>query len=163
MIFAERWFNVLDFIPVALRILILAAVPILEQKAAIPVGIIAGLPVWEVYILTLIGAALPSPFIIWFIEHIFQFLRRYPLMDKIITGFETKTRGKSGNIQKYKLFGLVLFVAIPLPGTGVWTGSLAAVLLGLEKKSAVLAVFMGALVCGLIILAFTSSVGLLIR
>ena len=153
----------LDFIPVAFRILILAAVPILEQKAAIPIGIIAGLPVWEVYILTLIGAVIPSPFIIWFIEHIFDFLRRYPVFEKIITKFEEKTRGKSGNIQKYKFLGLILFVAIPLPGTGVWTGSLAAVLLGLEKKSAVLAVFLGALICGLIILGFTSSVGLLIQ
>ena len=153
----------LDFIPVTFRILILAALPILEQKAAIPVGIIAGLPVWEVYILTLIGAIIPSPFIIWFIEHIFVFLRRYPIMDKIITKFEEKTRGKSANIQKYKLLGLFMFVAIPLPGTGVWTGSLAAALLGLGKKSAVMAVFMGAVVCGLIILAFTSSVGLLIQ
>ena len=64
----------LDFIPVAFRILILSAIPILEQKAAIPVGIIAGLPIWEVYILTLIGAIIPSPFIIWFIEYIFEFL-----------------------------------------------------------------------------------------
>ena len=153
----------LDFIPVAFRILILAAIPILEQKAAIPVGVIAGLPIWEVYILTLIGAIIPSPFIIWFIDHIFKFLRRYPIMDKIITRFEAKTMGKSGNIEKYKLLGLFMFVAIPLPGTGVWTGSLAAVLLGIEKKSAVLAVFMGAVVCGLLILAFTSGVGLLIQ
>ncbi|HHX61551.1 MAG TPA: small multi-drug export protein [Epulopiscium sp.] len=153
----------LGFIPVAFRILILAAIPILEQKAAIPVGIIAGLPVWEVYILTLIGAIIPSPIIIWFIEHIFEFLRRYPVMDKLITKFETKTRGKSDNIQKYKLLGLFLFVAIPLPGTGVWTGSLAAVLLGLGKKSAVVAVFMGAVVCGLLILGFTSGVGLLMQ
>lgn len=155
--------SVLDFIPVAFRILILAAIPILEQKAAIPVGVIAGLPIWEVYLLTLVGAVIPSPFIIWFIEHIFEFLRRYPLMDKMITKFETKTRGKSDNIQKYKLLGLFMFVAIPLPGTGVWTGSLAAVLLGLNKKSAVLAVFAGAVVCGLLILAFTSGVGLLIQ
>lgn len=153
----------LNFIPVTFRILVLAAIPILEQKAAIPVGVIAGLPIWEVYILTLIGAIIPSPFIIWFIEHIFIFLRRYPIMDKIITKFENKTRGKSGNIQKYKLFGLFLFVAIPLPGTGVWTGSLAAVLLGLEKKRAVLVVFLGAVVCGLLIMAFTSGVGMLIQ
>lgn len=153
----------LDFIPVAFRILILSAIPILEQKAAIPVGIIAGLPIWEVYILTLIGAIIPSPFIIWFIEHIFEFLRRYPTMNKIITKLETKTRGKSGRIEKYKLLGLMMFVAIPLPGTGVWTGSLAVVLLGLDKKKAILAVFVGAVICGLIILAFTSGVGLLIQ
>lgn len=153
----------LDFIPVAFRILILAAIPIIEQKAAIPIGVIAGLPVWEVYILTLIGAIIPSPFIVWFIEHIFKFLRRYPIMDKIITKIEDKTQGKSESIQKYKLLGLIIFVAIPLPGTGVWTGSLAAVLLGLEKKSAVMAVFIGAAICGLLILAFTSGVGLLIQ
>ena len=153
----------LDFIPVTFRILILAAVPILEQKAAIPIGIIAGLPIWEVYLLTLIGAITPSPFIIWFIDHIFKFLKRYPIMDKIIIKLEAKTRGKSEKIQKYKILGLFIFVAIPLPGTGVWTGSLAAVLLGLEKKSAVLAVAMGAVVCGLLILAFTSGVGSLIE
>ena len=153
----------LDFIPVTFRILILAAIPVLEQKAAIPIGIIAGLPVWEVYILTLIGAIIPSPFIVWFIEHIFAFLKRYPIMDKIITRFENKTRGKSGNIEKYKLLGLFIFVAIPLPGTGVWTGSLASVLLGIEKKSAVITVALGAAACGLLIMAFTSGVGLLIN
>ncbi len=153
----------LDFIPIALRILVLAALPIIEQKAAIPIGIVAGLPVWEVYAITLIGAVLPSPVIIWFIEHIFTYLRRYPWMDQIISGFEEKTRKKSGNIEKYKLLGLFIFVAIPLPGTGVWTGSLASVLLGLEKKQAVATVFMGAMVCGLLILAFTSGLGLLIQ
>lgn len=153
----------LDFIPVAVRIIILAATPVLEQKAAIPVGIIAGLPIWEVYLLTLIGAIIPSPFIIWFIEYIFKFLRRYSIMDTMITGFEKKTRGKSGNIEKYKLLGLLMFVAIPLPGTGVWTGSLAAVLLGLDKKMAVVTVFAGAVVCGLLILAFAGGIGLLFQ
>lgn len=153
----------LDFIPVTLRILILAAVPIIEQKASIPIGVVAGLPIWEVYIITLIGAVIPSPFIIWFIEHIFTFLKRHPTLDKLITNFEDKTRRKSGNIEKYKLFGLFLFVAIPLPGTGVWTGSLASVLLGIEKKAALVAVLMGAAACGLLILGFTSGVGLLIQ
>lgn len=153
----------LDFIPIAFRILILAAIPIIEQKAAIPIGILAGLPVWEVYIITLIGAMIPSPFIVWFIEHIFTFLKRHPVLEKLITNFENKTRKKSGNIEKYKLLGLFLFVAIPLPGTGVWTGSLASVLLGLGKKEAVGAIFMGATVSGLLILAFTGGVGLLIQ
>jgi len=154
---------VLDFIPATLRILILAAIPIIEQKAAIPIGIVAGLPVWEVYLITLIGAIIPSPIIIWFIEHIFTYLRRYPAMEKLITRLEDKTRKKSGNIERYKLLGLFLFVAIPLPGTGVWTGSFASVLLGIEKKEAVIVVFIGAAVCGLLILGFTSGIGLLIR
>lgn len=159
----SRWCLVLDFIPITFRILILAAIPIIEQKAAIPIGVVAGLPVWEVYIITLIGAIIPSPIIIWFIEHIFTYLKRYPALDRLITHFEEKTRKKSGNIEKYKLLGLFLFVAIPLPGTGVWTGSLASVLLGLEKKEAVVTVFLGAAVCGLLILAFTSGLGLLIQ
>ena len=153
----------LDFIPVTFRILVLAAIPIIEQKAAIPIGVLAGLPVWEVYIITLIGAIMPSPIIVWFIEHIFTFLKRYPALDRLITNFEEKTRKKSGKIEKYKLLGLFVFVAIPLPGTGVWTGSLASVLLGLGKKEAVVTVFAGAAVCGLLILAFTSGVGLLIQ
>lgn len=153
----------LDFIPVTLRIMILAAIPIIEQKAAIPIGIVAGLPVWEVYVITLIGAIIPSPIIIWFIEHIFTYLKRYPALEKVVTHFEEKTRAKSGNIEKYKLLGLFIFVAIPLPGTGVWTGSLASVLLGLSKKEAVMTVFMGAAVSGLLILAFASGVGLLIQ
>lgn len=159
----SRWCLVLDFIPITFRILILAAIPIIEQKAAIPIGVVAGLPVWEVYIITLIGAIIPSPIIIWFIEHIFTYLKRYPALDRLITHFEEKTRKKSGNIEKYKLLGLFIFVAIPLPGTGVWTGSLASVLLGLEKKEAVVTVFLGAAVCGLLILAFTSGLGLLIQ
>lgn len=153
----------LEFIPVSLRILILAAIPIIEQKAAIPIGIVAGLPIWEVYIITLIGAIIPSPIIIWFIEHIFKYLRRYPIMDKLITKIEHKTRKKSANIEKYKMLGLLIFVAIPLPGTGVWTGSLASVLLGLEKKQAVGTVFLGAAIAGLLILVFTSGLGFLIQ
>lgn len=131
--------------------LIISAIPILEQKAAIPYGIIQGIGFWEVYLLTLIGAILPCPFIILFINNVFELLKKLQWMRPIIEWIEKRTLKKSNNIVRYELLGLLVFVAIPLPGTGVWTGSIAASLLHLEFKKAVAAVSLGAVISGLII------------
>ncbi|NLK98520.1 MAG: small multi-drug export protein [Epulopiscium sp.] len=151
----------MDFISTEWMTLIISAIPILEQKAAIPYGIIQGIGFWEVYILTLIGAILPCPIIILFVNKSFEILKNIRWIRPIIEWIESRTMKKSESIVKYELLGLFLFVAIPLPGTGVWTGSLAASLLHLEFKKAFLAVSSGAAVSGLIIAILSYGVGIL--
>lgn len=132
-------------------------IPIIEQKVAIPVGILAQMDALQVYFLTLIGAILPAPFIILFVKAIFEYLKRFKGFERIVDKLERRALSKSEQVEKYKMIGLLLFVAIPLPGTGVWTGSLIAALLGTDKKQAILAVVLGAILCGLIILIFTQG------
>lgn len=151
----------MDFLSSEWMTLIISAIPILEQKAAIPYGIIQGIGFWEVYILTLIGAILPCPIIILFVNKSFEILKRVSWIRPVVEWIERRTMKKSKNIVKYELLGLFLFVAIPLPGTGVWTGSLAASLLHLEFKKAFLTVSTGAAVSGLIIAILTYGVGIL--
>lgn len=151
----------MDFISTEWMAIIIAAIPILEQKAAIPYGIIQGIGFWEVYILTLIGAILPCPIIILFVNKSFEILKKIRWIRPIIEWIENRTMKKSESIVKYELLGLFIFVAIPLPGTGVWTGSLAASLLHLEFKKAFLAVSSGAAVSGLIIAILSYGVGIL--
>jgi len=151
----------MDFLSSEWMTLIISAIPILEQKAAIPYGIIQGIGFWEVYILTLIGAILPCPIIILFVNKSFEILKRVSWIRPVVEWIERRTMKKSKNIVKYELLGLFLFVAIPLPGTGVWTGSLAASLLHLEFKKAFLTVSTGAAVSGLIIAVLSYGVGIL--
>ncbi|MBZ4667029.1 MAG: Ligand-binding protein [Defluviitaleaceae bacterium] len=151
----------MNFISKEWMTLFIAAIPILEQKAAIPYGIIRGIGFWEVYILTLIGAILPCPIIILFVNKSFAILKKFKWLRPMIEWIENRTMKKSKNIVEYELLGLFLFVAIPLPGTGVWTGSLAASFLHLEFKKAFLAVSGGAAVSGLIIAILSYGVGIL--
>lgn len=133
-------------------------IPIIEQKVAIPVGVIAHMDIWQVYFLTFIGAVLPAPFIILFVKRVFKYLKNFEQTRRIVHKIEYRALSKSEQVERYKMLGLMLFVAIPLPGTGVWTGSLIAALLGVEKKKAILAVIIGAMMCGLIILMFTQGI-----
>ncbi|WP_058486001.1 COG2426 family protein [Defluviitalea phaphyphila] len=151
----------MNFISKELKTLFISAIPVLEQKAAIPYGIIQGIGFWEVYFLTLIGAVLPSPFIILFVNKIFNLLKKVSWINPFIKWIEKRTMKKSKNIVRYELLGLFLFVAIPLPGTGVWTGSIAASLLHLEFKKSILTVFLGAGVSGVIISILSYGVGIL--
>lgn len=141
-----------------MRLIFLAMIPIIEQKVAIPVGILAHMDSLQVYFLTLIGAILPAPFIILFVTAVFKYLKQFTLFEGMVNKLEQRALSRSNQVEQYKMIGLLLFVAIPLPGTGVWTGSLIAALLGLEKKKAILAVVLGAIVCGFIILIFTQGV-----
>lgn len=94
---------------------------------------------------------LPVPFIILFIKKIFEWLRRFKVFDKFIAKLEAKTERNKDKIMKYKQWGLLLFVAIPLPGTGAWTGSLFAALLDIDIKKATPIIALGVLIAGVIV------------
>lgn len=135
-----------------LIVFLISAVPFIEQRGAIPVGIIGyGFDPFTVFCVSLIGSLIPFPFIYFFVRPLFDFIKRKTRFGKWIEKIEKKTLAKSGQIQKYEAWGLLLFVGIPLPGTGVWTGSLAAVLLNLRFKYTFIAVLGGAIVSAVLI------------
>ncbi len=106
-----------------------AALPIIELRGAIPFGIALGLPPITSFFFSLLGSMVPVPFLIWLIRPIFELLRKRESFRKIVDFLCERSLAKSHSVQKYGFWGLVIFVAIPLPGTGVWSGALVAILL----------------------------------
>ena len=129
---------------------ILSMLPILELRGALPVAILAGMPWWKAYPLAVAGNMIPIPFIIWFLEPATNFLRRWKLGDRFVEWLFARTRRKGKSIERYKLWGLVMFVAIPLPVTGAWTGSLAGHLFGLGRLRVFFACLAGVCIAGVI-------------
>ena len=136
----------------------LATLPILELRGALPVALIGGMPVWKAYLLAVIGNMLPIPFIIWFLEPATDFVRRWKLGDRFVTWLFARTRRKGEKIQRYEAWGLVMFVAIPLPVTGAWTGSMAGHLFGLKKSRTFLACLAGVCIAGVIVSVLTLGI-----
>ncbi len=135
-----------------LIVLIIAALPVLELRGAIPVAInILGLPWYYALSLALIGNLLPVPFILLFFKAITRGLARVDVFRRMLDWLFEHTRRRGRIVERYKRIGLVLFVAIPLPVTGAWTGSLVASLLGLPFKHAFLAILVGVFVAGIIV------------
>jgi len=129
---------------------ILATLPILELRGALPVAILNRMPLWEAYPLAVFGNMIPIPFIVWFLDPATNFVRRWPVGDRFVEWLFARTRRKGKNIEKYEMWGLVMFVAIPLPVTGAWTGSMAGHLFGLKKRRTLLACFLGVCIAGVI-------------
>lgn len=106
---------------------LIAMVPVLELRAAIPAGVIAGLNIQAVLAAAIMGNLLPIPFIIVFIRKIFKWMQsKSQRLANIVAKLEAKADKKKDKVLKYEFWGLMLFVAIPLPGTGAWTGALIA-------------------------------------
>ena len=134
---------------------LISMVPVIELRGAIPYGQAAGLPFWECFFLCVIGNALPVPFILLFIRYILNWMKRVKHLDKIAIWVEKKADKHSGAVTKYATWGLLLFVAIPLPGTGAWTGALIAALLDMRMKKAIPSIFAGVVIAGLIVSGIT--------
>lgn len=125
--------------------------PILELRGGLIAAVLLGIPLWKAFILCYIANMVPVPFIILFIKKIFEFLRRFKLFAGFIGKLEAKTAKNKDKVMKYKQWGLLLFVAIPLPGTGAWTGALFAALLDIDIKKAVPIIALGVLIAGIIV------------
>lgn len=125
---------------------LISMVPIFECRAAIPTGVACGLPTALVFFVSALGNFLPVPFIILFIRKVFDWLRRKSVhLEKFVTRLENRAAGKAEKIRNYSAIGLILFVGIPLPGTGAWTGSLIAAMLGIKMRHAIPAIIAGIL------------------
>ncbi len=131
--------------PAELVVFIISLFPILECRGGLIAASLLGVNFWIALLISVIGNLLPIPFIFLFIEKIFELLKRTKHLGKLITKIENKAMNKSEKITKYKKFGLLLFVGIPLPGTGAWTGALIAVLLKLNLKDSVISILLGVL------------------
>ena len=137
----------------------MAMVPVVELRGAIPLGISMGLPPLTVYALAVLGNLLPVPFIILLVRRVFDWLRRGRFWGPKSTAMERRAHLKGRLVRKYRLPGLIVLVAVPLPGTGAWTGALVAALFDIRLRSALPAILLGVLIAGGIMLAV--SCGLL--
>ncbi len=154
--------GLLEFLPNWFEILIVSAIPVVELRGSIPLGILAyQLPYVETYFLGVFGSLIPAPFILLFIPAILDWMAETKAFGPLAQWVIRKGMKKSDRIARYEFWGLFLFVAIPLPGTGVWTGCLAASLLGLDFKRSMLAVSLGTMTAGLIV-SFLVAAGLLL-
>ncbi len=136
--------------------MLVSMLPIIELRGGLPFGVALGLPYYLAFPFAVIGNLIPAPFIIVYIRKVFLLMRRYiPRLNSLVDKLETKAHLKGEQVLKYETIGLWLFVAIPLPGTGAWTGSLAAAFLGMRLKKALPAVVLGVLTAGAIMLALT--------
>jgi len=132
--------------------MLVSMIPVVELRGGIPFGVAAGLPVWAAFFAAVIGNLIPVPFIIVYIRRIFQWMRRrMPRLNSLVDRLEQKAHLKGQRVTKYKYLGLALFVAIPLPGTGAWTGSLAAAFLDMPLRKAIPSVVLGVLIAGMAI------------
>jgi uncharacterized membrane protein len=146
-------------LPVGLKVFITALIamtPVAELRAAIPAGAAMGLSVWTCAAVSIAGNMLPIPFILLFLRRVMSWMRRHSArMERVVSKLERRARAKSDILRKGEALGLLLFVAIPLPGTGAWTGALIAAVLGLRLKTAVPAISIGVLVAGIVITGIT--------
>ena len=136
--------------------MLVSMVPIIELRGGLPFGVALGLPYHLAFPAAVIGNIIPAPFIIVYIRRIFLMMRKYmPRLNGLVDKLEKKAHLKGKQVQKYQYLGLWILVAIPLPGTGAWTGSLAAAFLDMRLKKALPAVVLGVLTAGCIMLALT--------
>ncbi|WP_434309698.1 COG2426 family protein [Hominifimenecus sp. rT4P-3] len=142
-----NWFiQALGGMPPEVIVFIISMVPILELRGGLIAAALLGIPIVPAIAICLIGNMIPIPFILFFITPIFKWLKRTKLLRPLVEKLEKKAMSKSDQIQKYEFIGLMLFVGIPLPGTGAWTGALIASLLDIRPKKAFLAICIGLLI-----------------
>lgn len=135
-----------------LTTLFISMVPVIELRGAIPIATGMGLSPWVAIPVAMIGNLIPIPFIIIFIKKIFAWMRRVsPKLNKVVDRMEAKAEKNKDKVLKYAFWGLTIFVAIPLPGTGAWTGALVAAMLDMPLKKAFPSVILGVLIAGVIV------------
>lgn len=134
-----------------LQVFILSMIPIIEQRGAIPLGFVYNMEPLTIFLLSLFGSLVPSPFILILFKRIYKFLASKPFFRKFVDLIDSKIAKNSDKLEKRKEIGLILFVAIPLPTTGIWTGSAVAAFLGLDFKKSLLCNFIGGVLSATII------------
>jgi uncharacterized membrane protein len=130
--------------------------PVLELRGAIPLGVSLGLPHLISMLVSVLGNLVPVPFIIVFIRRIFAWMRtRSPRFQRIVERMEKKAYSNKEVLYKWEILGLIILVAIPLPGTGAWTGALVAAFFDIRLKTAFPAIFLGVVIAGILVSGIT--------
>lgn len=134
---------------------IISMVPILELRGGLLAAALLGVDIFTAIPICIIGNILPIPFILWFITPIFTWLKKTKLFRPMVEKLEARAMNKKESIEKSYFWGLALFVGIPLPGTGAWTGGLIAALLDMPKKKSIPAILVG-IAIATVIMSFVS-------
>ena len=151
-----------DFLGAKFGVFICSMLPIIELRGSIPLGAALGLPWYSNYIISVIGNLLPVPLILLLIKKILEWMKTTKAFSKFALWLEVKAEKNKGKLEKGVFIGLLLFVAIPIPGTGAWTGALLASLTGIKFGKSMLAITIGVLIAGVIMtLASYGVVGFL--
>lgn len=149
----------LSWLPAEWLIFFISILPIIELRGAIPVGIAMGLPAWETFLIAIAGNGIVALVLLLALPKFFEFFCRFPRLRPVLDRIVSKARNKGQGMNAKGMVGLLLFVAVPLPGTGVWTGCLLAYLLGMRICHALLAVTLGMIIAG--VLMTLGSLGLM--
>lgn len=157
-----RWLTEsMDGLPKELIITIISMLPILELRGGLVAASLLGVPMWRALFFCILGNIIPIPFILLFIEKVLEWMKtveRFKLR-KFALWLEARATGKkSQQIRKYEFIGTLLFVGIPLPGTGAWTGSLIVSLLHVKRKKACLAILLGLALASTIMCILTYAI-----
>ena len=140
----------------ALVTFLVSMVPVIELRGAIPIGVGMGLSPLAALGISILGNMVPVPFIVLFIRRIFQWMREHmPRLEKLVSRMEEKAAKHKDLVTKWEFWGILILVAIPLPGTGAWTGALVAALMDLRLKKSLPAIFTGVVIAGLIVTGIT--------
>lgn len=135
---------------------IISMIPVIELRGAIPIGVGLGLSHAEAMGISIIGNMLPVPFIILFIRPIFRWMtRKSGKLARLAEKLEAKAEGKWDKIHRYQFFALTIFVAIPLPGTGAWSGALIAAVMNMRLRNALPSILLGVLIAGILVSGIT--------
>ena len=140
-----QWFteNLSQFISPEGAVFLISMIPILELRGGLLAASLLKIPAATAIPICIVGNIIPIPFILLFIRQIFKWLKKTRLFCGLITKLENRAMGKSDKIKRYEFWGLLLFVGIPLPGTGAWTSSLIASLLEIDIKKSSVAILGG--------------------
>ena len=139
-------------------VFIISMLPILELRGGLIAASLLKVNFWAGYFISIVGNVLPIPFVLLFLEKIFAFLKKFKVTERIVTRLEKKILSKKKQIDKYGYFGLLLFVGIPLPGTGAWTGSALAAFLHLDRKKAFIYILLGVILASIIMSVFSYGI-----
>ena len=155
---AANWLRARGLSP-ELVVVLIAALPIVELRGALPVGILFFcMPWWQALLWAVLGNIAPIIIVLLLLERIVAWLSRVSLFRRFFEWLFARARSKSASIQKYEFWGLATFVGIPLPGTGAWTGAVAAEVLGLSYWKSLFSIFVGVLMAAAVV-TFLSVLG----
>lgn len=153
-----EWFTSTDLGEMLFTMLV-SMVPVIELRGGVPFGTALGLSPAQALVSAIVGNMIPIPFIIVYIRRIFLWMRRKSVrLNDLVDKLERKAHLKGQKVTKYKYIGLWIFVAIPLPGTGAWTGALVAAILDMPLRKALPSIFLGVITAGIIMTVATGLV-----
>lgn len=154
-----NWFiTTLNGVPPQLIVLIISMIPILELRGGLIAAALLKVSILQAIPICILGNLFPIPFILLLITPIFNWMKKTKLLRPMVEKLEAKSMAKSDQITKYEFWGLAIFVGIPLPGTGGWTGALIAALLDMKFKKAIISIFIGLLMATTIMCVITYGI-----